>query len=153
VAGRRLPRELAPQRIRAGRRRVFICVYLWRGTSGGTAASGAGVDSSPEISMPRSPLARLFAMPLVAALIAPLALLAQAGVAVQPPAAKTATHEVTIHGRTLKDNYFWLRDKSNPDVIKHLEAENAYTEAVMAPTRALQETLYKEMSDGSNRPT
>jgi oligopeptidase B len=95
--------------------------------------------------MPKSPLARLFAMPLVAALLAPLALLAQAGVAVQPPAAKTAAHEVTIHGRTLKDNYFWLRDKSNPDVIAHLEAENAYTDAVMAPTRALQETLYKEM--------
>ena len=89
---------------------------------------------------------RLFATPLLAVLIAPVILLAQTGgVAVQPPAAKMVPHEVTIHGRTLKDNYFWLREKSNPEVIKHLEAENAYTEEMMAPTKALQETLYKEM--------
>ena len=45
----------------------------------------------------------------------------------------------------LKDDYFWLREKSNPEVIKYLETENAYTEEVMKPTKALQETLYKEM--------
>src|SRR2546423_15368102 len=89
--------------------------------------------------------ARLLGIPLLAVLIAPV-LLAQTGaVALQPPAAKMVPHEVTIHGRTLKDNYFWLREKSNPDVIKHLEAENAYTEEMMAPTKGLQETLYKEM--------
>src|SRR4030095_8055818 len=44
-----------------------------------------------------------------------------------------------------RDDYFWLREKDNPDVTKHLEAENAYTEEVMKPTKALQETLYKEM--------
>jgi oligopeptidase B len=63
----------------------------------------------------------------------------------QPPAAKKVPRETTIHGYTLKDDYFWLREKSNPEVIKYLEAENAYTESVMAPTKALQETLYKEM--------
>jgi oligopeptidase B len=88
---------------------------------------------------------RLLAIPLLAVLIAPVILLAQSAVAVQPPAAKVVPHEVTIHGRTLKDNYFWLREKSNPEVIKHLEAENAYTDEMMAPTKALQETLYKEM--------
>ena len=45
----------------------------------------------------------------------------------------------------LKDDYFWLREKNNPEVIKYLEAENAYTEEVMKPTKELQETLYKEM--------
>ena len=50
-----------------------------------------------------------------------------------------------MHGVTLKDDYFWLREKTNPDVVKHLEAENAYTNAVMAPTKELQEGLYKEM--------
>ncbi len=48
-------------------------------------------------------------------------------------------------GQRLRDNYFWLRDRKDPEVMKYLEAENAYTEAVMKPTAGLQETLYKEM--------
>ena len=63
----------------------------------------------------------------------------------QAPVAKKIPHETKIHGLTLSDDYFWMREKSNPEVIKHLEAENAHTEAVMAPTKELQETLYKEM--------
>ena len=87
----------------------------------------------------------LFALSLGMALLTP-AVSAQVGsVAVQPPNAKKVPHETPIHRRTLKDDYFWLREKSNPEVIKHLEAENAYTDAVMAPTKELQETLYKEM--------
>ena len=43
------------------------------------------------------------------------------------------------------DNYFWLRDKNNPEVIKYLQAENKYTETVMKSTENLQEKLYKEM--------
>ena len=50
-----------------------------------------------------------------------------------------------IHDQTLVDNYFWLREKTNPKVLAHLEAENAYAEAVMKPTAPLQATLYKEM--------
>ena len=50
-----------------------------------------------------------------------------------------------IHGVTLVDDYFWLREKTNPDVMTHLQAENAYAESVMAPTAGLQEKLYKEM--------
>jgi oligopeptidase B len=50
-----------------------------------------------------------------------------------------------IHGVTLIDDYFWLREKTNPDVMAHLQAENAYAEAVMQPTVGLQEKLYKEM--------
>jgi oligopeptidase B len=63
----------------------------------------------------------------------------------QPPVAKKIPHETKIHDYTLKDDYFWMRQKTDPEVIKHLEAENAYTEAVMAPRKDLQETLYKEM--------
>ena len=63
----------------------------------------------------------------------------------QPPSAARRPHTTEIHGYTLKDDYFWLREKSNPEVIKYLESENAYTEEVMKPTKALQETLYKEM--------
>ena len=63
----------------------------------------------------------------------------------QPPVAKKAQHVTQIHGYTLKDDYFWLRDKKNPEVIKYLEDENAYTDEVMKPTKELQESLYKEM--------
>src|SRR6266487_4326596 len=50
-----------------------------------------------------------------------------------------------INGDRLVDNYFWLREKTNPAVIAHLEAENAYTAAVMKPTEAVQDKLYKEI--------
>jgi len=83
---------------------------------------------------------------MVSVAVAGPALVAQvASIAAQPPAAKKVPHETTIHGRTLKDDYFWLREKSNPEVLKHLEAENAYTEAAMAPTKSLQQNLYDEM--------
>jgi oligopeptidase B len=63
----------------------------------------------------------------------------------KPPLAKRVPHVTEIHGYTLKDDYFWLREKKNPDVIKYLEEENAYTDEVMRPTKEMQETLYKEM--------
>jgi oligopeptidase B len=59
--------------------------------------------------------------------------------------AKKLPHVTDIHGYKLTDDYFWLRQKSNPDVTAYLEAENGHTEDVMRPTKALQETLYKEM--------
>lgn len=62
-----------------------------------------------------------------------------------PPAAKKVPHETKIHGYALKDDYFWLREKQNPEVIKYLEDENAYTEQTMKPFKELQESLYKEM--------
>ena len=62
-----------------------------------------------------------------------------------PPTAKALPKTDTLHGDTRTDPYFWMREKSNPEVIEYLEAENAYTEAVLAPTQALQETLYAEM--------
>src|SRR4051794_5502478 len=95
----------------------------------------------------------LILVPFVAALLEPVSG-AQVGGAAAPvspgqaagaPVARKVPHETPIHGRTLKDDYFWLREKSNPEVIAHLEAENAYTDTMMAPTKALQETLYKEM--------
>jgi oligopeptidase B len=62
-----------------------------------------------------------------------------------PPVARIDPKVTTLHGDKLVDNYHWLRDKGNPDVIKHLEAENAYTTARMKHTEGLQATLYKEM--------
>lgn len=63
----------------------------------------------------------------------------------QPPLARKVAHSTEIHGYTMKDDYFWLRGKENPEVIKYLEDENAYTEEVMKPTKDLQDALYKEM--------
>ena len=62
-----------------------------------------------------------------------------------PPIAKTSPKTDTRHGDSRTDNYFWMREKSNPEVIAYLEAENTYADAMLEPTQALQETLYAEM--------
>jgi oligopeptidase B len=53
-----------------------------------------------------------------------------AGQTPQPPVAPVIGHHETRYGTTVVDNYFWLREKSNPEVLKYLEKENAYTEAI-----------------------
>src|SRR5690242_8840875 len=65
--------------------------------------------------------------------------------AAQPPIAKKVPKITTINGHELVDNYFWLRDKKNPEVRAYLEAENAYTDAVMKPTEPFQKKLYGEL--------
>ncbi|RMF68411.1 MAG: S9 family peptidase, partial [Calditrichaeota bacterium] len=64
---------------------------------------------------------------------------------IQPPVAKRIDHRDTLFGDVRVDPYFWLRDRENPEVIRYLEAENAYTEAMMAHTKPLQEKLFEEM--------
>jgi oligopeptidase B len=64
---------------------------------------------------------------------------------VQPPIAHRQETITTIHGHRLADDYAWLREKTNPEVIAFLEQENAYTRAVMKPTEELQGKLYAEM--------
>ena len=63
----------------------------------------------------------------------------------QPPPTEKKPKITEINGDRLVDNYFWLREKTNPAVIAHLEAENAYTDAVMKPTTAFQDKLYSEI--------
>ena len=63
----------------------------------------------------------------------------------QPPMAEKKTKTTNIHGETLVDEYFWLREKTNPSVMTHLQAEDAYALAAMKHTTALQEKLYNEM--------
>ncbi len=62
-----------------------------------------------------------------------------------PPVATIVPTTHTIHGDTRTDNYRWLQDKTSADVIAYLNAENAYTKSVMAPTEELQKTLYTEI--------
>ena len=90
-------------------------------------------------------LARKSALPLAVFLCGAAVLAQGAGVATRPPVARKTPHVTKIHGYTLKDDYFWLREKSNPEVITYLEAENAYTDAGDGADQGLQETLYKEM--------
>lgn len=65
----------------------------------------------------------------------------------QEPRAEKRPHELTLHGDTRVDEYYWLRDddRTDPEVLAYLEAENAYFEQVMEPTRKLQTALYDEM--------
>lgn len=65
--------------------------------------------------------------------------------AATPPAAKRVPKEMVNHGDKRVDDYFWLREKENADTIAYLKAENAYTDAVMAPLKEFRESLYKEM--------
>lgn len=62
----------------------------------------------------------------------------------KPPVAARRPKVLEAHGETRVDDYFWLRERDNPEVIAYLEAENAYTDAQMAHTAALQEKLYQE---------
>jgi oligopeptidase B len=62
-----------------------------------------------------------------------------------PPAAKRLDHREVRHGATVVDPYYWLRDKSNPEVIRYLEAENAYTAALTRDLKPFEDALYKEM--------
>lgn len=63
----------------------------------------------------------------------------------KPPVAKVIPQEIIYNGKTYKDDYAWLKQKENPEVISYLEEENKYTEKMMEHTKSLQETLYKEM--------
>ncbi len=63
----------------------------------------------------------------------------------QPPVAKKIPKELSIHGDTRIDNYFWIRERENPEVIDYLNAENAYTDSVMVHTKNLQKKLFDEI--------
>src|ERR1700738_274918 len=62
----------------------------------------------------------------------------------QPPIAPRRPRVLESNGDRRVDQYYWLREKENPEVMAYLEAENAYADAVMEPTDGLQETLYRE---------
>ena len=62
-----------------------------------------------------------------------------------PPIAKKIPHIHSKHNHQRQDDYYWLRDRENPEVIAYLEAENVYTKEVMAHTEKLQNELFEEM--------
>jgi len=66
----------------------------------------------------------------------------------RPPVAKQVPHEVRApHGAVRQDPYYWMRDddREDPEILAHLEAENAYSDAVLAPLQAQREELFEEI--------
>ncbi len=63
----------------------------------------------------------------------------------EAPVAAKKPQELTKHGHTRIDNYYWLRERENPEVIAYLEAENAYRESVMKGTEQFQQELFDEI--------
>jgi oligopeptidase B len=64
---------------------------------------------------------------------------------IAPPQAQKIPHEIVTHGHTRVDNYFWLNQRENPEVVNYLEAENSYLKEMMKHTEPLQEKLYNEI--------
>ena len=67
------------------------------------------------------------------------------GAAPLPPVARVIPRVDTLFGDVRVDNYFWMREKSDPAVLEHLRAENAYTEASLRHLEPLREQLYREI--------
>jgi oligopeptidase B len=82
---------------------------------------------------------------VLSAVLLSVCLYAQTTTAIKPPVAKKVPKSSTIHGDTRVDDYAWIRDKKNPEVISYLQAENAYADAVMAPFEGFRSKLYDEM--------
>jgi oligopeptidase B len=63
----------------------------------------------------------------------------------KPPIAAKIPHELTAHGQTRIDPYYWMNQRENPKVVEYLEAENAYTDAMLKPVKGLRDDLYNEI--------
>ncbi|WP_320018055.1 S9 family peptidase [Labilibaculum manganireducens] len=63
----------------------------------------------------------------------------------KPPVAKKIAKELTIHGDTRIDNYYWMNQREDTAVINYLKAENSYTDAMMKHTEEFQTKLFDEM--------
>ena len=63
----------------------------------------------------------------------------------QAPIAKKIEKKLEKHGDIRIDNYYWLNDRENPEVIEYLNQENEYTKTVLQPTEEFQAKLFEEM--------
>jgi oligopeptidase B len=63
----------------------------------------------------------------------------------EPPVAARHPHALVEHGDERVDDWYWLRDRENPDVLAYLEAENAYADAILAPGAELRERIFQEI--------
>ncbi len=86
-------------------------------------------------------------IPLIAPVLASAVTPALDPQAARPPLTERKPKIVGLHGDRIEDPYFWLRERTNPAVLAHLQAENAYTAAVTAPLKGFEDELYREMID------
>ena len=68
-----------------------------------------------------------------------------------PPVARVDPHAETRHGEIVRDDYYWLRQKTDPEVIRYLEAENAFTEAMTAGLEPLVHYLRSGAAEEKDR--
>lgn len=66
-------------------------------------------------------------------------------IGISAPTVQVKPKEIVTHNHTRIDNYYWLNDPKNPDVIAYLNSENEYLEKIMSPVKPLQEKLFEEM--------
>src|SRR5947209_16078689 len=62
-----------------------------------------------------------------------------------PPVAPRRPHQLEAHGHTRIDDWYWLSERDDPEVLTYLKAENDYAAAILAPTEKLQEELFQEI--------
>ena len=98
---------------------------------------------STQANAPRT--AAIASAALLAAVLAVTACTAPAAGPGDPPMAAARPHELETHGDVRVDEYYWLREREDPEVIAYLESENEYLDGVMAHTEELQETLFEEI--------
>ena len=109
--------------------------YVWIALAAGGLLTGCSADSE----VAKTPMEK----PQSTASSVVLNTQAQA----QAPVAKKVPYEMTAHGVTRTDNYYWMRDDSRTDeaILGHLEKENDYVETVLAPLKETREKLYEEL--------
>ena len=65
----------------------------------------------------------------------------------KPPIAKRIPHAHELHGDVREDDYYWLKDRTNPEVIEYVEDENRYYDEIMHPLKEQTEQIYQSMVD------
>jgi len=114
---------------------AFVFILLASPSDLAVAAAAQEKSTSPAAEKPAPPIAPN----------ASSAVSESGAAALSPPLAPRKEHVEVWHGRRFEDPYFWLRNKDAPEVVKYLEAENAYTEATTADLKSFRAVLYEEM--------
>src|SRR5439155_23187683 len=63
----------------------------------------------------------------------------------KPPQARRLPHTLSLHGDDRVDDFYWMRDRDDPAVIAHLEAENDYADAVLSSQASLRDRIFDEI--------
>jgi oligopeptidase B len=112
--------------------------------TGSAAPAAAAASGTPAILGEAATWVMAPAVPMTLSQTAPAAAPLAAST-LAPPVARRIAHTDTLQGEVRSDDWHWLREKENPEVLSYLRAENAHTAALLKHTLPLQEKLYQEM--------